>query len=152
MTPTEKEICRSIQGDIPVAGRPFREAAARIGIEESRILTAIRQMSSSGAIRKFGAILRHQRAGFVNNIMIVWAVPDSRCEEVGKILASFNEVTHCYLRAPAFLGRYGLFTMVHFKEEDPRPLLGKMKEATGINDCLLLRSEQEFKKTSMTYF
>lgn len=152
MTPTEKEICRFIQGDIPVAGRPFQEAAARIGIEESQILTVIRQMLSSGAIRKIGAILRHQRAGFVNNAMVVWAAPDFRCEEAGKILASFSEVTHCYQRVPPFLGRYGLFTMVHFKEENPQRLLEKMREATGISDCLLLRSEQEFKKTSMTYF
>ena len=42
--------------------------------------------------------MRHQDLGYVANAMIVWQVPEDRIESVGRIMAGFPEVTHCYQR------------------------------------------------------
>jgi hypothetical protein len=84
--------------------------------------------------------------------MVVWAVPTAKLAAVGKRLASFPEITHCYERTPAFEGKYTLFTMVHFRQDVSEDLLGKIAATAGVGDYKLLRSIEEFKKISMEYF
>ena len=152
LTEEEIEVCRRIQGDIPLAERPFRLVAEEIGLAEGDVLSIAGRLRERGVIRKFGAIVRHQRAGYTHNVMVVWAAPPGECEKAGKRLASFPEITHCYERTPPFAGRYNLFTMVHFREKTDESLLQEMAAAVGISDFKVLRSLEEFKKNSMEYF
>jgi DNA-binding Lrp family transcriptional regulator len=97
--------------------------------------------------------LRHQAAGFKSNAMVAWLVPDDRTEEIGKALAQFREVTHCYQRTPHKEWRYNLYTMIHAGSRDQcRKIAEKMSRSTGIDEYIMLFSEKEFKKTSMEYF
>jgi DNA-binding Lrp family transcriptional regulator len=141
-----------LQGDLPVERRPFGAVASRAGLTEEAVLETIRDRMSRGIIRRFGAILRHQKAGVTQNAMVVWAVPLERAEEVGTLFSSFREITHCYERCPAFQGRYNLFTMVHTVEGGLRGVLTELTRRSGIDDCQVLLSEEEFKKSSMEYF
>ena len=109
-------------------------------------------MRERGLIRKFGAVVRHREAGFTGNAMVVWAVPEDRCEQVGQVLSSFPEITHCYERSPAFEGKYNLFSMIHLRQQDIEEKIEAISAATGIQDYLILTSEEEFKKSSMEYF
>jgi len=93
--------------------------------------------------------------------MVVWAVPEEKCEEAGSLLASYREITHCYERTPALDGVYNLFTMVHLAGGDPEETSGKdridefvagVSSAIGIGKYKILRSLEEFKKSSMEYF
>jgi len=152
LTADEIDISRRIQGDIPLAERPFHRIAQEIGLTEGDVLSLIGKLREQGIIRKFGAIVRHQRAGYTHNVMVVWSVPAADCEAAGKRLASFPEITHCYERTPPFAGRYNLFTMVHFRKQTDDERLQKMAAAAGISDFRVLRSLEEFKKNSMEYF
>jgi len=159
LTQKEKQIASLIQGDISLTNRPFKRIAEQTGSEEQEVLKIIGNMIKKGLIRKFGAIVRHQKAGFNQNAMLLWAVPSSKIETVGNILASFPEITHCYQRTPAFSEKYNIFTMIHLRDnkEDPQNneynlLIRKLSSATGIEDYLVLISEEEFKKSSMEYF
>ena len=152
ITPHKTKICKAIQNDIPLQANPFRAIARQIGLPESDIISNIRDLIQSKVIRKFGALVAHQKAGYRNNALVIWAVPRNRCEEVGRILASFKEVTHCYERDPAFQEKYTIFSMVHFQTFIEESMLDRMKIKTGITDCKILQSEQELKKASMTYF
>lgn len=145
-------ICRSVQDDIPLVNRPFREIADRTGTDEVEVIATIRDLQRTGKIRKFGAVLIDQAAGYRENAMVVWAAPRGQCEEAGRILASFREVTHCYEREPAFEGKYTIFSMVHFRKDLDRDLLERMAAESGVADYKILRSLEEYKKTSMTYF
>ena len=110
-------------------------------------------LKKQGIIRRFGATLRHQEAGFSSNAMIAWLVPDDRVEEAGNILAKFREVTHCYQRKPQADWRYNLYTMVHGSNRDQcYQIAERMSHSVGIDEYVLLFSEKEFKKTSMEYF
>jgi len=123
-----------------------------MGTDEKAVVTVVRELMHSGIIRKFAAILRHQRAGFKRNAMVVRSASPSQCEQAGNVLASYREVTHCYERIPPFQGKYSLFTMVHFKQKEEGLLLDEMARAAGISDYMVLFSEHEFKKSSMRYF
>jgi len=148
----ERQVARLLQGDIPLVSRPFQEIGAATGHTEQEILTMISSFLQRGKMRKFGAVIRHQRVGYTHNAMIAWAAPPERIAAAGKILAAGKEVTHCYERTPSFLGRYNLFSMVHGKGEDLDSLIARLAAETGIEDYLVLKSEEELKKSSMEYF
>jgi DNA-binding Lrp family transcriptional regulator len=152
LTDEERIIGRLIQRDIAMTRRPYREIADQAGMTEQEVLNRIRQMRERGLIRKFGAVVRHREAGFTGNAMVVWAVPEDRCEQVGQVLSSFPEITHCYERSPAFEGKYNLFSMIHLHHPDIEEKIEAISAATGIRDYMILTSEEEFKKISMEYF
>jgi len=149
----DKIIIGLIQGDLPLKKKPFAKMAESIGMTESEFLERIRALKASGVIRRFGATLRHQEAGFSSNAMVAWIVPDDTIEEIGKAMAEFREVTHCYQRKPQKDWKYNLFTMVHGDDKEACYQVAKrMSQATGMDEYILLFSEKEFKKTSMAYF
>jgi DNA-binding Lrp family transcriptional regulator len=152
LTDEERIICRLIQRDIAMIRRPYQDIADRTGMTEQEVLNGIRQMRERGLIRKFGAVVRHREAGFTGNAMVVWAVPEDRCEQVGQLLSSFPEITHCYERSPVFEGKYNLFSMIHLRQQNIEEKIEAISAATGIPDYLILTSEEEFKKSSMEYF
>ncbi len=149
----DKMVISLIQGDLPVTQRPFAVLAEKIGITEKELLERINNLKKQGTLRRFGATLRHQKAGYDSNAMIAWLVPNDRIEEVGKKLAQFREVTHCYHRKPQKDWRYNLFSMVHGSDRRQcYKIAESMSKAVGVKDYILLFSEKEFKKTSMEYF
>ena len=152
LTEIEKKISRLVQQDITLEKRPFRDIAEKLGTSEEEVLATIRGLMTKGTIRKFGAILRHQKAGFPHNAMVIWAVSQERIEFAGNALASFREVTHCYERTPPFAGKYNVFTMVHFGEGNQESVIQKLSQETGIKDFKVLTSIEEYKKSSMEYF
>ncbi len=152
LTPPEADVARRLQGDIPLSDRPFQIIAEETGLTEADVLAITDRLRAQGIIRKFGAIVRHQLAGYTRNAMVVWAVPPAQLAAVGKRLASFPEITHCYERTPAFEGKYTLFTMIHFRQDANEDLLSRIAAAAGVGDYKLLKSIEEFKKISMEYF
>ena len=145
-------IGRYIQRDLAVTRHPYRVIAERTGIPEEEVLRIIQQMVERGLIRKFGAIVRHREAGFTENAMVVWAVPEGRCEQVGRFLSAIPEITHCYERSPAFEGKYNIFSMIHMRNHEIKKKIEDLSIAAGIKDYRILTSEEEFKKSSMEYF
>jgi DNA-binding Lrp family transcriptional regulator len=153
LTELEKKIIASIQGDIPVAERPYLEIAERLGISEDMLLEEIKRLSDKGMIRRFGATLRHQKSGFKANAMVAWRVDEEKIDEVGNKMASFQEVSHCYRRNPTERWPYNLYTMIHAKDEAScREIARRMSKETSVDCFTLLFSRRELKKTSMEYF
>ncbi|MEW6663911.1 MAG: AsnC family transcriptional regulator [Thermodesulfobacteriota bacterium] len=150
---TDKRIIGLIQGDLPLDPRPFAVLAEKIGLSEKDFLNRVRSLKRRGIMRRFGATLYHQEAGFSSNAMVAWAVPEERVDEVGRLLAGFREVTHCYQREPQRGWPYNLYTMIHGDDRRQcRRIAGRMSRKAGIQQYELLFSEREFKKTSMQYF
>jgi DNA-binding Lrp family transcriptional regulator len=149
----DKEIISLIQGDLPLDLRPFAVLAKKIGISEGELIERVERLKKRGVVRRFGATLRHQEAGFSSNAMVAWLVPQDRLDEVGRVMAGFREVTHCYQRRPQRDWKYNLYTMIHGdNEEECYRIAERMAQKTGIDEYLMLFSEKEFKKISMKYF
>ena len=153
LTELEKRIIASIQEDMAVTERPYFDIAEKLGISETELLDTLKDLRRRGVIRRFGATLRHQRAGFKANAMVAWKVDEDRIEAVGQKMASFQQVSHCYRRNPTADWPYNLYTMVHANDEQTcHATARKMARATSVQDYTLLFSREELKKTSMVYF
>jgi len=153
LTGLEKKIIALLQADIPVTKRPFLDIAEQIGVEEEVILETLMKLRGDGTIRRFGATIRHQISGYGANAMVAWQVDENRIDDVGKMMAAFEGVTHCYRRNPANDWPYNLYTMIHAKTvEDCYKMAGAMSTLTSVDNYILLFSRDELKKTSMKYF
>jgi len=149
----ERRIIRHLQGDLPLTTRPFAVLASEVGMSEEELLERIRMLKKQGTLRRFGATLRHQLAGYKANAMVAWYVPEDNMEEIGHLMATFKEVSHCYERKVQGKWKYNLFTMIHGKsKKECQDIARRIAENTGIKDYVLLLSLKEFKKTSPRYF
>lgn len=149
----DRRVIRLLQGDIPLSERPFTVLADMLGTSEEGFLARLKALAEKGVMRRFGATLRHQEAGFGANAMVVWVVPEAQVGEIGELFAGFRQVTHCYERLPQEGWPYTLYTMVHGPtRRHCLDLVAEMARASGIAAYEVLFSEKEFKKTSMAYF
>jgi len=149
----EKELVRELQKGLPLVSRPFRDIADRLKVSEEEVIVRVKDFLSRGVIRRFGAVVKHQDVGYVANAMTVWPVPKERIIEVGRMMASFPEVSHCYNRPSAPGWPYTLYTVIHGKEEQEcRSIAEKISSSTGITGYRILFSTAELKKNSMEYF
>ncbi len=155
MDKIDREILFFIQGDIPLASQPYLGLADFLDTTEDEICARIEKMKESGLIRRFGAMVRHAKAGFNANAMVVWKIEEGKRDDAAAILASSDAVSHLYSR-PDYPGwPCNLFSMIHAREEDElRGLIdgfaGKLK---GYSDGhKIFKTVREFKKTSMRYF
>ena len=153
LTSLEKKIITALQGDIPVTERPYLKLAEDIGISEEDFLKVMNDLNDRGLIRRFGATLKHQNSGYRANAMVAWIVDEEKAIETGKIMASFDEVSHCYRRNPVPGWDYNLYTMVHaMDKESCYKIVEKISNAANIDKYSILFSKKELKKTSMKYF
>jgi siroheme decarboxylase len=143
---------RILQSDIPLTAKPFSEIADICGLQSNDLMSWIKELSQKGIIRKCGAVLRHQKAGYHKNALVMWAVPVDAIENAGRLFAALSFISHCYERKPAFQNKYNLFTMLHAQDDDISSLLNTMSQLINHKEFLILESLQEYKKTSPEYF
>ena len=153
LTDLEKKVIASIQEDIAIIQRPYLEISRVLGISEDEFLETLSDLCKRGVIRRFGATLRHQQTGYNANAMVAWQVDEDHIDKVGKKMAAFRQVSHCYRRNPTESWPYNLYTMVHAGDEEScRKTAAEMAAAAGVEKYTLLFSKEELKKTSMVYF
>jgi siroheme decarboxylase len=149
----DKRVIRQIQGDLPITLTPFTPLAAKARLSEKEFLGRIRGLVRRGMIRRFGAILRHQIAGFKGNAMVVWMVPEDKIDEAARIIISYPAVSHCYLRPLHPEWPFNLYSMIHGRSDrDCRLLAKRLSRETGLKNYKILFSKRELKKSSMRYF
>ncbi len=153
LTDLEQKVILALQRDLEVTPRPFLEVAEQLGVPEDELLAAIRSLMDQGYIRRFGATLRHQQSGYAANVLVVWRVRESDLSALGRKMAAYRKVSHCYARATAPSWPYNLYTMIHGRSpEECARIAARMGKETGIADYQMLFSETELKKTTMRYF
>ena len=152
LTTKQKQIASFVQRDCPVVPHFFRNIASACKVKTSDVTETISFFLATGVIRRFGAVLRHQKVLYFHHALVLWAVPNDHIGAAGKRLAALPYVSHCYQRKPAFQERYNLFTMMHFPQTDIASLMKEISETCDVSDYLILESLEEYKKTSPEYF
>ncbi|MDR5659659.1 Lrp/AsnC family transcriptional regulator [Serpentinicella sp. ANB-PHB4] len=153
LTKTDKKIISMLQEDLPLSPTPYKDIALNLGISEDYLLKKINNYLELGIIRRFGATLKHREIGFKSNAMVVWIVPDHLVSKVGKQMAAFKAVSHCYQRPTYPDWPYNLFTMIHGQTKEECIAISKeISNNIQVFEYKLLFSTQELKKTSMQYF
>jgi len=149
----QKELIRELQKDMPLAAEPYGQIAEAVKSDVETVLGQIRDWKSLGLIRRFGARVRHGKAGFKANGMVVFEIEPDRMDEVGEELAKYTEVSHCYHRPPAPNWPYNLFAMTHSRsQEELKQIADKMVEQVKPIKHGILLSIREYKKSSVQYF
>jgi siroheme decarboxylase len=143
-------ILKTIPYDFPVCEKPYENIAKESNIDEGDLIQVLKALMTKGAIRRIAAILYHRRAAYMFNAMVVWEVREEDVERIGKIMASFPEVSHCYEREKGTYWGYNIFTMIHARRlEDCKDIIQRIAEKTGIDKYEMFLSKREFKKTSL---
>jgi DNA-binding Lrp family transcriptional regulator len=153
LTLEEIELIKFLQDDLPAGLTPYAKLANFLSWTEEHVLEQINLLRREGIIRRFGAVLRHQKAGFTANAMGVWQVPEEQVAEVGLIMSRFKEVSHCYQRPKMPDWPYNIFSMVHGQSpEECRTIMENISNVTKVEKYDMLFSTAELKKSSMKYF
>ncbi len=153
-TETERAILRIAQRDLPDSLTPFADIAKAAGTDEASVLALLRRMKETGAIRRFGASVKHQKAGFTHNAMVAWKIAPEHVDEAGEAAAARDTVSHCYYR-PSRMDDwpYTLYTMVHGRSaEECDAAITDLAALPYMAEHVALVSLKELKKISMTYF
>ncbi|MCL1891158.1 MAG: Lrp/AsnC family transcriptional regulator [Coriobacteriia bacterium] len=157
-TEEEKALVRLLQADLPAGLTPYKELAQKLteqgfSCDEAWVLKTTETWVNERVIRRLGAAIKHHKTGFTCNAMGTWTVPEEKLDELGPIMASFKEVSHCYQRPSTPTWTANTYTMIHGKSKDEcEAVAQRIQEATGLDAPVLLYSTKEFKKTSMSYF
>jgi DNA-binding Lrp family transcriptional regulator len=151
-TRLEKMVLGVLLNGVPIASRPYRRMAKELGVSEEDFLKTAQDLCRRGVVRRFGAAIRHGRAGVAANAMAAWRVEDRLADSTGELFAALPQVSHCYLRKPSAGWPYNLYTMVHGPDRKTLVnLVREMAARSGVSDYCILFSKRELKKTSMKY-
>lgn len=141
-------LIRAAQEGITLSPRPYKVLGDELSIDEGEVLERLCRLLTEEVVRRFAATIGHRAIGIVANAMIVWRVPPEDVERIGGIMASFEEVTHCYERPSSEKWPYNLYTVVHSHSRDEcRKVAAEISRKSRISDYQVLFSEREFKKT-----
>lgn len=153
LTSEEIQAVRALQTDLPLEPRPFELLARQEAMEEGELLACARSFLSQGIMRRFCGTLYHRQVGFLFNRLALWKVAEEEVQEVGRRMAAFQAVSHCYQRAAYPHWPYPLYTMFHAQtRREADGILQSLIEATGIREYLFLETTREYKKERVRYF
>jgi DNA-binding Lrp family transcriptional regulator len=142
-------LLRAVQDGLKLTKRPYQNLGEEMGMSEDEVIKRLQALVEEGVIRRFAAAIGHRALGIVANAMIVWKVPTHDVEMIGRIVASFEDVTHCYARADQPEWPYNLYAMVHSRSrEECVRIASEISRAAGVEEYKVLFSEAEYKKTS----
>ncbi len=148
----ERKMLAVLQDGLPDTLTPYEDIAQQIGIETDELLTILQRWKQQGRLRRIGAIVNHFKVGLGAGAMVVWQARSDRSEEVGGILAGFEEVSHAYERDISENWPYNIYTMVHgTTAKDVQNTVERMSKACGVTEYRLLVTERELKKVAPKY-
>lgn len=150
-----RSVIRAMQDGLPLAPRPFALIAEHIGTDEATVVEVVRRMQATGAIKRFGVVVRHHELGYRANAMVVLDVPDDSLHATAERLAADPSVTLCYQRPrrpPSW--PYNLFCMIHGRDRDcVKEKIGALRRVNGIVDLphAVLFSRRRYKQRGAVY-
>jgi len=146
-------VVRALQADLPLEREAFAWPAEQAGLGQEQFLAAAGRLLAGGQMRRFAAVLRHERAGFTANVLTAWQAPPEQVDGLGAILASFAAVSHCYLRPSYPEWPYNILAMVHARSRDELlKVVDAMVGATGLSRPAELETLEQYKKSRLQYF
>jgi DNA-binding Lrp family transcriptional regulator len=141
MDQIDRNILNRIQHAFPVKSRPFEELGGELGLDENEMLERVRKLREQGYIRRMGPIFDPRTLGYVSTLCTL-KTPQTRIDEVARVINAYPGVTHNYLRDHP----YNIwFTLITRGEEGIRETIDQIKKDTGIDEILILPAERFYK-------
>ena len=135
---------------LPLVEQPYAHLGRQLGVPTAEVLQRIRRLQTVGVIRRVAAIVNQRQAGVAGNVLVAWAVPEERADDVGRHLAQRDEVTHCYLRTAAPGWPYNLYAMVHGPDERScRRFIRAVTRDLELQSPVMLPTVEELKRAPL---
>ena len=142
----DKQILAGLQKGLEATEQPF-DFLCTDNLRIDEVLSRINKMIREGAIRRIGAVVNHNKLGFVANAMFVCGVDEQHIIETGENLAKLNIASHCYQRKPFDGWPYNLFAMMHGRQPaDIRQAAEEFVKSHSIEKWELLATKSRLKK------
>ena len=154
ITDQEKAILHIVQSNLPDSLTPYADIAAQVGVREEDVIGLLERLKETGAIRRFGAMIRHQKTDWVHNAMVAWKVDAALVEQCGTLAATVENISHVYYR-PCDIPDwpYTFYTMIHGRTpEECQSAITRLQSIAPLGEHVVLRTVKELKKVSMRYF
>jgi DNA-binding Lrp family transcriptional regulator len=145
---TDVCLLRELERGLPLVPAPFEEIGKRLDLNGEEVVERIRHLKEAGIIRKLRARIDQRKVGISANALVAWKTTRTGDGDLGKLLAAFPAVTHCYERRPV-PGRweYTCYTVHHgYSQDQVLEEVRVVAEQTGCPDYLVLFSTREFKR------
>jgi DNA-binding Lrp family transcriptional regulator len=158
---TQTIIISALQERMTPQRRPFADIASRIGLGEAELLERLEELKALGILRKIGASVNHNAAGFTANSLMAFDMSgmpeDEAAGRAEKTVSGCQWASHCYIRRAVASNlekpwRHGLFIMIHAKSgkelaEREALLAGSLAHGEP-EKVISMRTLREYKKTS----
>lgn len=135
----DRKIINTLQRGLPLTRRPYADAAAALGIDESALIARLRALLARGVLTRFGPLFQIERAGGQFVLCACHAPPD-RLQAVIAAINAFPEVAHHYARTH----RLNLWFVLAVSDAGDVPaVLGRIAASAGV-EILPFPKEREF--------
>ena len=97
MDELDRTIINHLQGGFPICDFPYAEAAAKLGISETELLSRLEKLLQQGILSRFGPLYHAERLGGAITLAAL-RVPPVDFDRIAAIVNHFPEVAHNYAR------------------------------------------------------
>ncbi len=137
---TDRKIINALQGGFPVCERPFKKAAAQLGLEEDELIARIDAMRQEGVLTRFGPLFNVDRMGGAF-CLCAMKVPREEFDHVAGLVNGWREVAHNYEREHE-LNMW--FVLATEQREDIERVARAIEAQTGHKVYLMPKREEFF--------
>jgi DNA-binding Lrp family transcriptional regulator len=137
----DRLLLRELQDNFPFSLRPYLDIGKRLRLSETEVINRVKALKKKKIIRYVGGIFDTKRLG-IQSTLVAMSVPQERIKRVSKMINSYPEVSHNYLRNHKF---NLWFTLCAPSKAGLLRLLGRIKKRTGISQTLNLATLKVFK-------
>jgi DNA-binding Lrp family transcriptional regulator len=138
---TDKIIINRIQSNFPITNRPYLALSKELGIDESTIISRVKELKEKGIIRRIGGNFSPEKLNFQSTLCAAH-VPEDKIDRFSRIVNAYDGVTHNYLRNH----HYNVwFTFIAPSMDDICSHLETIKQHTGVKHILNLPATHVFK-------
>lgn len=137
---TDRAIVNALQQGLPIAERPYGEAAEALGLSEADLIERLQKLLDGGALSRFGPMYNADKMGGAN-VLAAMKVDAGDFERVADAVNAFDEVAHNYARDHVLNMWFVLAT-----EDAARiaPVIEEIEAATGYPVYAMPKEEEFF--------
>jgi DNA-binding Lrp family transcriptional regulator len=126
--PTERAIINGMQGGFPLTRRPFRAAAAELGLSEGELIDGVQQLLDNQRLSRFGPLWNAEQLGGAV-CLAAMAVPADRFDAVAAQVNAHPEIAHNYQRTHAL----NMWFVLSAEKQDRIPeVIAEIERETGL--------------------
>lgn len=116
--PLDYRLLAALQDGLPLSSRPYAQISEQLGIDEQQVLERLRRLRQQGIIKRLGVVVKHRQLGYRANAMLVFDIPDSEVDAMGRRISRYAFINLCYQRPRRPGWPYNLYCMIHGKSRD----------------------------------